>query len=139
MPAGTSTLPVGKTRRSTTGEMMPARGGSGSRHTAQNTAAGSRMAAPQCGQDDPAGGAAAPSRFGYSCITVGEAGSSADLRLGRLAPQVKQMRSSGWTSAAQAGQVRVAMSSSGTAAGTCSREPNVRGTARVPGHRASAQ
>jgi hypothetical protein len=30
---------------------------------------------------------------------------------------VKQMRSSRWTSAAQAGQVRVAMSSSGTAAG----------------------
>ena len=66
---------------------------------------------------DPAAGAAAPSRSAYSCMTVGEAGSSAILRLGRLAPQVKQMRSSCWTSAAQAGQVKVAMSSSGTAAG----------------------
>jgi hypothetical protein len=47
-------------------------------------------------------------------IVVGAGGSSsADRVLGRLAPQVKQMRSLGLTSAAQAGQVNVTMMTPG--------------------------
>ena len=42
-------------------------------------------------------------------MVVGAGGSSSGRRWGRLAPQVKQMRSPGLTSAAQAGQVTVAM------------------------------
>ena len=95
--------------------MRLARGGSGSRQAGQNTAVGSWMDAPQCGQAaGPAAGAGAPSRLRYSCMIVGGAGRHPPRRplRGRFAPQVKQMRSLGLTSAAQAGQVRVAMSSS---------------------------
>lgn len=75
----------------------------------------SGMAAPQRGQvagaSDMAGAA---SRRRFSCITVGGlAGSSGWPGRGRFAPQVKQMRSSCWTVAAQTGQVRVAMTASG--------------------------
>ena len=60
-------------------------------------------------------GAAPPGRR-YSCITVGGvASSSAGPRRGRFVPQVKQIRSSWLTVAAQPGQVSVAMASSGTA------------------------
>ena len=52
----------------------------------------------------------------YSCMTVVGAGQSSSRGLfrGRLAPQVKQIRSSGLTSAAQLGQVSVAIMSSWT-------------------------
>jgi hypothetical protein len=50
----------------------------------------------------------------YSCITVFAAGESSSLTTvrGRLAPQVKQIRSPGFTSAAQLEQVSVAITSS---------------------------
>ena len=69
---------------------------------------------PVAGAGPP--GAAPPGRR-YSCITVGGVVSScsAGPRRGRFVPQVKQIRSSWLTVAAQPGQVNVAMASSGTA------------------------
>src|ERR1019366_2664767 len=86
VPAGTSTLPVGKAIRSTVGAIDP-------------------VARSSC--------------LRYSCMIVVGAGgsSSADRVLGRLAPQVKQMRSSCLTSAPQAGQVKVTMMAPGQLSG----------------------
>ena len=67
------------------------------------------MRAPQFGQ-------AGWSPVMYFCETVGVGrSSSAGSGRGRLAPHRKQIKSSGCTRTAQLGQVRMAISSSGTA------------------------
>ena len=74
-------------------------------------------------------------------MTVGGvAGSSAGLLRGRFAPHVKQMRSSRWTSAAHAGQVRVAMSILRDGGRVCVHESLTRdGGPRVPGRGRAGQ
>src|SRR5215469_5832394 len=116
VPAGTSTLPVGKASRRTTGEIGPVGVTSVAPQAGQVTRDWSATGRPQAGQVAGAPGAALSSRRRYSCITVGGVTSSSTGPLrGRFVPQVKQIRSSWLTAAAQPGQVSVAMSSSGTA------------------------
>src|SRR5579875_108235 len=111
VPAGTSTFPVEKAILSTTGEILRPDPGSGSRHVAHTRSAGSGTGAPQLGQTEPTS-----ARLRYFCETVGDGRSSSrESGCGRFAPHRKQIKSSGSTLTAQLGQVRIAMSSSGTA------------------------
>src|SRR5712691_7707188 len=106
VPAGMSTLPVGKVIRMTTGEMRRRRPvGSGSPHVAQTTSAASVTGVPQFGQK-----AASEPAAMNRCEMVGVSTSSSGPELcGRLAPHRKQIRSSGWTLTPQSGQLRLAM------------------------------
>ena len=83
-------MPVGKVRRSTTGEICPCLWGSGCLQCAQMTSAGSATGVPQFGQ-----ARAVPSRLTCSCMSVGAVAwsSSCASDLGRLAPQVTPLQS----------------------------------------------
>src|SRR5436190_12307734 len=107
VPAGISTLPVGKVIRMTTGEMRRRRPvGSGVPQVEQTTSAASATEAPQLGQKAPGSDPAAMKR----CEMVGvNTSSSGPGWCGRLAPHRKQIRSSGWTLTPQSGQLRLAM------------------------------
>src|SRR5882757_7455718 len=107
VPAGMSTLPVGKVIRMTTGEMRRRRPvGSGVPQVEQTTSAASATEAPQFGQKAPGSDPAAMKR----CEMVGVSTSSSGPGwCGRFAPHRKQIRSSGWTLTPQSGQLRLAM------------------------------
>src|SRR6476619_6366368 len=107
VPAGMSTLPVGKVIRMTTGEMRRRRPvGSGVPQVEQTTSAASATEVPQLGQKAPGSDPAAMKR----CEMVGVSTSSSGPGwCGRFAPHRKQIRSSGWTLTPQSRQLRLAM------------------------------
>src|ERR1017187_4932157 len=110
VPAGMSTLPVGKVIRMTTGEIRRRRPvGSGSPQVRQTTSAASGTGAPQFGQKAAGFKGSDPAAMNrWEMVGVGRS-SSGSAVCGRFAPHRKQIRSSGWTLTPQSGQLRLAI------------------------------